>query len=167
MEKGVSREIQKEMRREREKEEESEEESEEEDGARGGDQPPPRPPRSSSVVGLSRVASQYSTPAKKWSLAKNEAASSRVTTGAALSRRASQSQSPTSSRRSLPATITPGPVTAKPLTATATPSLGLNRKASFTPGTVHYGTKPGHFEASRIHSPTSEGVSEVSKRANK
>ena len=30
----------------------------------------------------------------------------------------------------------------------------------------HYGTKPGHFETSIIHFPTSEGVSEVSKRAN-
>ena len=28
---------------------------------------------------------------------------------------------------------------------------------------VHYGTKPGHFETSIIHFPTSEGVSEVSK----
>ena len=27
---------------------------------------------------------------------------------------------------------------------------------------LHYGTKPGHFESSRIHFPTSEGVSEVS-----
>ena len=32
---------------------------------------------------------------------------------------------------------------------------------------VHYGTKPGHFETSKIHFPTSEGVSKVSKRANK
>ena len=31
---------------------------------------------------------------------------------------------------------------------------------------VHYGTKPGHFETSKIHCPTSEGVSEVSERAN-
>ena len=31
---------------------------------------------------------------------------------------------------------------------------------------VHYGTKPGHFETSKIHFPTSEGVSEVSERAN-
>ena len=30
----------------------------------------------------------------------------------------------------------------------------------------HYGTKPGHFETSKIHFPTSEGVSEVSERAN-
>ena len=34
-------------------------------------------------------------------------------------------------------------------------------------GWVHYGTKPGHFETSKIHFPTSEGVSEVSERANK
>ena len=27
---------------------------------------------------------------------------------------------------------------------------------------VHYGTKPGHFETSKIYFPTSEGVSEVS-----
>ena len=31
---------------------------------------------------------------------------------------------------------------------------------------LHYGTKPGHFETSKIHFPTSEGVSEVSERAN-
>ena len=31
---------------------------------------------------------------------------------------------------------------------------------------AHYGTKPGHFETSKIHFPTSEGVSEVSKQAN-
>ena len=31
---------------------------------------------------------------------------------------------------------------------------------------AHYGTKPGHFETLKIHFPTSEGVSEVSKRAN-
>ena len=30
----------------------------------------------------------------------------------------------------------------------------------------HCGTKPGHFETSKIHFPTSEGVSEVSERAN-
>jgi len=28
--------------------------------------------------------------------------------------------------------------------------------------TTHYGTKPGHFETSKIHFLTSEGVSEVS-----
>ena len=32
--------------------------------------------------------------------------------------------------------------------------------------TAHYGTKPGHFETLKIHFPTSEGVSEVSERAN-
>ena len=31
---------------------------------------------------------------------------------------------------------------------------------------VHYGTKSGHFKTSKIHFPTSEGVSEVSERAN-
>ena len=31
---------------------------------------------------------------------------------------------------------------------------------------MHYGTKPGHFETLKIHFPTSEGVSEVSERAN-
>ena len=30
---------------------------------------------------------------------------------------------------------------------------------------LHYGTKPGHFETSIIHFPTSEGVSEVSEQA--
>ena len=30
----------------------------------------------------------------------------------------------------------------------------------------HYGTKPGHFETSKIHFPMSEGVSKVSERAN-
>ena len=34
------------------------------------------------------------------------------------------------------------------------------------PDAMHYGSKPGHFETSKIHFPTSEGVSEVSKRAN-
>ena len=33
--------------------------------------------------------------------------------------------------------------------------------------TVLYGTKSSHFETSKIHFPTSEGVSEVNKRANK
>ena len=28
---------------------------------------------------------------------------------------------------------------------------------------MHCGTKPGHFETSKIHFPTSEGVSEVSE----
>ena len=32
--------------------------------------------------------------------------------------------------------------------------------------TWHYGTKPGNFETSKIHFPTSEGVSKVSERAN-
>ena len=32
--------------------------------------------------------------------------------------------------------------------------------------TAHYGTKPGQFETSIIHFPTSEGVSEVSERAS-
>ena len=31
---------------------------------------------------------------------------------------------------------------------------------------THYGTKPGHFETSIIHFPTSEGVSEVIERAS-
>ena len=31
---------------------------------------------------------------------------------------------------------------------------------------THYGTKPGHFETSKIYLPMSEGVSEVSERAN-
>ena len=31
---------------------------------------------------------------------------------------------------------------------------------------THYGTKTGHFETSKIHFPTSDGVSEVSERAN-
>ena len=33
-------------------------------------------------------------------------------------------------------------------------------------GSLHYGTKPGQFETLKIHFPTSEGVSEVSERAN-
>ena len=33
-------------------------------------------------------------------------------------------------------------------------------------GAKHYGTKLGHFETLKIHFPTSEGVSEVSERAN-
>ena len=31
--------------------------------------------------------------------------------------------------------------------------------------TLHYGTKPGHFETLKIHFPTSEGVSKVSERS--
>ena len=31
---------------------------------------------------------------------------------------------------------------------------------------AHYGTKPGHFQTLKIHFPLSEGVSEVSERAN-
>ena len=31
---------------------------------------------------------------------------------------------------------------------------------------LHYGKKPGHFEISKIHCPTNERVSKVSKRAN-
>ena len=31
---------------------------------------------------------------------------------------------------------------------------------------VHYGTKPGHFEKSKIHFPMSEEVSEVSERVD-
>ena len=31
---------------------------------------------------------------------------------------------------------------------------------------AHFGIKQGHYETSIIHFPTSEGVSEVSKRAN-
>ena len=46
----------------------------------------------------------------------------------------------------------------------------ISSPASFPNGvTLHYGTKPGHFETSKIHFPTSEGVSEVSEvseRAN-
>ena len=33
-------------------------------------------------------------------------------------------------------------------------------------GTLHYGTKPGHFETSINHFPTSKGVSKVSERAS-
>ena len=32
---------------------------------------------------------------------------------------------------------------------------------------MHYGTKPGHFETSKIHFPTSEGVSKVSERCER
>ena len=33
-------------------------------------------------------------------------------------------------------------------------------------GSIHYGTKPGHFETSKIHFPTSEAVSERNERAS-
>ena len=36
----------------------------------------------------------------------------------------------------------------------------------FVAAPLHYGTKPGHFETSKINFPTSEGVSEVSERAS-
>ena len=49
-------------------------------------------------------------------------------------------------------------------------SLTLNTSGNSFIGGVfaaaHYGTKPGHFETSKIHFPTSEGVSEVSERGN-
>ena len=35
-----------------------------------------------------------------------------------------------------------------------------------SPPSSHYGTKPGHSGSSKIHFPTSEGVSKVSDRAN-
>ena len=38
--------------------------------------------------------------------------------------------------------------------------------SSFYLSSMHNGTKPGHFEAFKIHFPTSEGVSEVSERTN-
>ena len=31
---------------------------------------------------------------------------------------------------------------------------------------MHFGTKPGHFESSIIHFPTSEGVSKVTERVS-
>ena len=39
-------------------------------------------------------------------------------------------------------------------------------KGGSTPVAAHYGIKPGHFETLKIHFPTSEGVNEVSERAN-
>ena len=43
---------------------------------------------------------------------------------------------------------------------TTTTSAKIEEKSGNS--TMHYGTKPGHFETSIIHFPTSEGVSEVS-----
>ena len=43
--------------------------------------------------------------------------------------------------------------------------ISFGNRVNFLKGT-HYGTKPGHFETSKIYFPTSEGVSEVSERAN-
>ena len=40
------------------------------------------------------------------------------------------------------------------------------RNVSESDEAPHYGTKPGHFDTLKIHFPTSEGVSEVSERAN-
>ena len=45
-------------------------------------------------------------------------------------------------------------------------SNGAGDASSCATITTHYGTKPGHFETSKIHFPTCEGVSEVSERAN-
>ena len=53
---------------------------------------------------------------------------------------------------------------AAPLSVGGRPKSSSGPKASST--ALHYGTKPGHFETSKIHFPTSEGVSEVSGRAN-
>ena len=40
----------------------------------------------------------------------------------------------------------------------------LTHKTCLLP--IHFGTKPGHFETSKIHSPKSKGVSEVSERTS-
>ena len=40
-----------------------------------------------------------------------------------------------------------------------------DEKGKVGEGGRHCGTKPGHFETSKIHFPTSEGVSKESKRA--
>ena len=49
----------------------------------------------------------------------------------------------------------------------ASSSLPSSSASSCKPSpSSHYGTKPGHFETSKIHCPTSEGVSKVSERAN-
>ena len=42
------------------------------------------------------------------------------------------------------------------------PSLSLKKKPRlfFYTTPVHYGSKPSHFETSKIHFPTTEGVSE-------
>ena len=47
-----------------------------------------------------------------------------------------------------------------------TASPPSSSQSSFAFHRVHYGIKPGHFETLKIHFPTSEGVSEVSERAN-
>ena len=46
-------------------------------------------------------------------------------------------------------------------------TLALTLALALALALAHYGTKPGHFETSKIHCPTSEGVSKVSERANK
>ena len=55
------------------------------------------------------------------------------------------------------------------LSASTSNDTVTNQTAALAVGqadAMHYGTKPGHFETSEIHFPTSEGVSEVSERAN-
>ena len=44
--------------------------------------------------------------------------------------------------------------------------MSAAERASAASSAVHYGTKPGHFETSKIHFPTNKGVSKVSERAN-
>ena len=53
-----------------------------------------------------------------------------------------------------------------PTWATSTGVVTPTTTTTTTTTAAHYGTKPGHFETSIIHFPTSEGVSEVSERAN-
>ena len=78
------------------------------------------------------------------------------------------------------AAVTPESMTPRPrfnAAATGTAAAGSSssssggrdaemRRSSRDDRTAHYGTKPGYIGTSKIHFPTSEGVSEMSKRAN-
>ena len=53
-----------------------------------------------------------------------------------------------------------------PADATPSPNPQLSHSRMRIHALLHYGTKPGQFETSKIHFPTSEGVSEVSERVS-
>ena len=44
--------------------------------------------------------------------------------------------------------------------------LAFSKRQGLQSGTLHYGTKPGHFETSKIHFPTSERGERMSERTS-
>ena len=80
----------------------------------------------------------------------------------------SSSITETSSYQITSTTLSPIPQSSTTLSPTPPPSYS----STTTPhprltAATHYGTRPGRFETSKIHFPTSEGVSKVSDQVNK